>query len=282
MSAEPLVSIIIINHYSHVVLGDCLAALTAGIDPPAVEVIIVDNPGDQTPSPDAPDAIPVTRLATPRRIGFGAACNLGASQARGEMLLFLNPDVTVDPSTLRCLFDESLSRGGDTAIVGRLRYPDGRFQPACRTFPTLGNLLRSRGSVVGRLFGAGRRYTLPDYPEATVVEAAAAALMLLPTDTFRRLSGFDERFFMYLEDTDLCYRLHCLGGRVVYAPQAGAVHQWGHATGRYRFRRIVWHHHSVWRYFRKHFGLSAALIVSPFLSINCILSLVVELGRLHR
>ncbi|MDD4051410.1 MAG: glycosyltransferase, partial [candidate division Zixibacteria bacterium] len=126
-------------------------------------------------------------------------------------------------------------------------------------------------------------YTLPDYPTSTDVDAAAAAMMMLPKNVFDRLDGFDPSFFMYMEDTDLCYRLREAGYRTVYVPDAGGVHLWGHATRRYRFRRVIWHHRSVWRYFaRRETSWGNRLLLGPALAVNCLLSLAAELCTLRR
>jgi GT2 family glycosyltransferase len=170
------------------------------------------------------------------------------------------------------------------AVVGRLTGPDGHFQSSCRRFPTVARLTVSRGSVLGRMTDrSSNAYTLPDYPVPTDVEAAAAAMMMLRRDVFEKLAGFDASFFMYMEDTDLCYRLRQAGFRTVFVPGAGGVHLWGHATRRYRFRRIIWHHRSVWQYFaRRKAPWGNRLLLGPALAANCLLSLAAELCTLRR
>ena len=169
-------------------------------------------------------------------------------------------------------------------VTGRLSYPDGHFQSSCRRFPTLRNLFFSRQSIPGRIFSHSvEAYTLPDYDRPTKVEAAAAALAIMPRELFDDLSGFDERFPLYLEDTDLCLRIHRKGKDIIYDPRAKAIHLWGHSTKHYRFRRIIWHHVSMWRYFAKHHRtIGAILLLLPLLIVNCLLSLMIELFTLHR
>jgi len=277
---QPDISIIIVNHRTDRILGDCVAAATVGRTGPSREIIIVDNPADsEPPSLDVPDGISLMRIPVTRRIGFGAACNIGAKQGRGTYLLFLNPDVIVDPDAIGQLF-HGLSAYPDAGIaVGRLVGPDGAFQVTCRRFPTPTNLLFSHGSIMYRLFKVRRGdYMLPDYNDVTEVDWGAAAMMMITRQWFDRLSGFDESFFMYLEDTDLCYRLSRDSGKVVYVPGARGVHLWGYSTRRYRFRRILWHHRSLWQYFVKHhrsFPRLAAL--GLLLPVNCLLSLLAEL-----
>lgn len=282
---EVALTVIIVNHFSEAVLGDCLAALSAVEFPATFETIIVDNPArEDAPNIPFPAGLSVRRVKTPRRLGFAASCNVGATAAAGNYLLLLNPDVCVERAALARLMAALVEHPGVGAVVGRLTGLDGGFQPTCRRFPTLARLMASRGSIFGRMMASSANlYTLPDYPQPTEVDAAAAAMMMLPRDIFERLGGFDPSFFMYMEDTDLCRRLRDAGYATLYLPGAGGVHLWGHATGRYRFRRVVWHHRSVWRYFAKHkASWGGRLLLAPALTANCLLSLVAELCTLRR
>lgn len=278
MNKNPAISIIIVNHLTSDILADCLHAIDASNTDIALEVIIVNNPSGQTLPDTNTIQFPVRVVDTDERLGFGAACNFGAKLAGGDYLLFLNPDVVPAPDSISALYDWARSNPGDF-VTGRLTGRDGEFQPSCRRFPTIGNILFSRGSFLGRLIkNTGGHYTYPDYASPETVDSAAAALLLVPRECFEALGGFDETFFMYMEDTDLCYRHFLHGGRTWYLPGADAVHGWGQSTGRYRFRRILWHHISVWKYFVKHYrSPGGILFVMVLLTANCCLSLLVEL-----
>lgn len=284
MTDQPDISIIIVNHRADRILGECVAAAASVETGPSREIIIVDNPAGTAPKPiDIPPIVRLIRIPVTRRIGFGAACNIGTEEARGRYLVFLNPDVVVDPDAMEQLLRGLSEYEGAEIAVGRLTGSDGAFQVTCRRFPTPTNLLFSHGSILYRLSRKRRGdYMLPDYDEVTEVDWGAAAMMMISKEWFDRLSGFDERFFMYLEDTDLCRRLRHEDGKVVYVPRARGVHQWGYSTRPYRFRRILWHHRSLWRYFCKHhrsFPRLAALGV--LLPVNCLLSLLAELFTLR-
>jgi GT2 family glycosyltransferase len=279
LSGQPQLSIIIVNHRAEAVLPECLEAISSGDHDLSVEVIIVNNPPGETIDEGVfPAALKVRSISTLGRIGFGAACNLGVSESSGEYVLFLNPDVILNSAAigeLSVVVDEK----SPTAIaIGRLVGPDGRFQPSCRRFPTLSNLFFSRGSVLYKLFGiGGKGYTLSDYSEVTEVEAAAAAMMMMSRKDFDRLSGFDESFFLYMEDTDFCYRAAQAGLKIFYVPGATGKHYWGYSTRHYRFRRIIWHHRSIWKYFvRHHKSIPTLACLGPLLLLNCLLSLLAE------
>ncbi len=284
-NSRPHVSVIVVNHYTDDILPDCLAAVARSEHTLSVEVIIVDNPAAESgKKSDDYLGLSVRRVAAQRRLGFGAACNLGVIHSTGRYLLLLNPDVVLDKNGIAKLY--LVMTGTDRAgiVVGRLVGADGRFQPSCRRFPTLKNLIFSRGSVLRSLSHAENgTYTLPDYDDVTQVDAAAAAMMMIPRELFDRLGGFDESFFMYMEDTDFCRRAAENGYKVLYAPQASGRHLWGYSTARYRFRRIFWHHRSLWKYFAKHRRSPATLLIlAPALTLNCFLSLLLELLTLRR
>ena len=271
------VSIITVTHNSESVLPDFLSCLPAGLGGLTYELIVVDNESDTDPTPAIKAAFPeATIIRRSHNVGFGAACNEGAGLARGEHLLFLNPDVTVDPGALGWL-DQALRRDLRAgAVGGRLRFPDGTFQPTCRRFPTVSNMIFSRGSALGKLFRVNTRYTLPDYETMTEVPAVAATMMMIRRDLFRRLRGFDRSFFMYMEDTDLCQRLVRRRRTNYFVPAAGGVHRWAEGGRAGRMRRAWWHHNSVWKYFIKHVPNAFSLVILPlFLTLNWLLILVV-------
>jgi GT2 family glycosyltransferase len=280
LNGQPQLSIIIVNHRADAILGQCLRAIDESRSSLSPEIVIVDNPaGEPGPAVDLPKGLNVRRIAAPGRIGFAAACNLGAIKSSGEYVMFLNPDVTLERTAIGSLYAALQETDDAGIVVGRLVGDDGRFQASCRRLPTVGNLFLSRGSFLNRAFHIGERvYTLPDYDKMTAVEAAAAAMLMMSRSDYERLSGFDESFFIYMEDTDLCYRAGKLGVRIYYVPAAVGKHSWGYSTGQYRFRRIIWHHRAMWIYFAKHHrSLIALLCLGPALLVNCFLSLMLEL-----
>ena len=272
------VSVIIVTHNSLPALRDCLSTLKAHLASVEHEVIVVDNASQDGSVEAVTDLLPQAHLVLhERNRGFAVGCNAGAAKAEGEYLLFLNPDVVLDAGAVEALVATVRSDSLAGVAGGRLRYADGRFQATCRKLPTVGNMLFSRGSFLGRLFGGGHLYTLPDYADTTQVPAVAATLMLIRAAVFRRLRGFDERFFMYMEDTDICCRLHRSGRRNYFVPYAGGVHGWGEGSDAGRLRRLCYHHNSVWKYFIKHLPNGFSVLVLPvFLTVNFLLVALME------
>ncbi|MEW5796861.1 MAG: glycosyltransferase family 2 protein [Candidatus Zixiibacteriota bacterium] len=266
----PKVSIIVVAHNSLPALSGCLKALDAAVAGIDHELILVDNASTDRSAAEAVQLFPLaTVLKNDKNLGFAAACNRGAEVAAGEWLLFLNPDVTIDRDALAHLLTAAQSNENAGLISGRLRNADGSFQPTCRQFPTIGNIFFSRGSALAWLLKrpvtAGVRYTLPDYDQTTAVPAVAATMVMIKRDLFEQVGRFDTRFFMYMEDTDLSLRLHQHGRVNLFVPSAGGVHRWGEGTTVGRVRRLLWHHHSVWKYFLKHFPNGFSVVLLPLL-----------------
>jgi GT2 family glycosyltransferase len=271
------VSIILVTYNSLPALDDALDYLKGALKGTISEILVVDNSSTDSSVACARKHFENVRvIETGRNAGFAAACNQGAWMASGEFLLFHNPDVYLDAGVVKRLLEVCRSEEKAGAVAGRMRFPDGRFQATCRNFPTVGNLLFSRGSVLSYFYRKAARYTLPDYQSLTEVPAVAGTLMMVKRDVFVSLGGFDERFFMYMEDTDLSLRLRRAGYRNLFVPDAGGVHAWGQGSQTGRLKRRWYHHLSVWKYFLKHFPISASLVILPVvLAVNFVLAMMI-------
>jgi N-acetylglucosaminyl-diphospho-decaprenol L-rhamnosyltransferase len=280
----PQVSVIIVTHDSLPVLAGCLQALVRAIATTSCEIVMVDNASRDLTVEVVQRLVPSAGIIpNDRNLGFAHACNQGANVASGDFLLFLNPDVELDSdaiATLLVVMKDHLDAG---LVSGRLRNTDGTFQATCRRFPTIGNMIFSRGSALVRLFSkkssSGARYTLPDSPETTEVPSVAATMVMVRRPVFAKSGGFDRRFFMFLEDTDLSLRLHQLGYRNLFVPSAGGVHHWGKGAKAGRVRREYYHHVSMWKYFLKHVPNGFSVVVLPLLLLVNLLFLILLPAR---
>lgn len=272
MSSDALtVSIIIVTHNSRATILDCLSVIPAACGETSREIIVIDNRStDGTPDLIREKAAEVRIIQQTRNIGFGRACNAGALAAVGEYLLFLNPDAMLDSGAVPRLLNAQIGQSRTAFAVPRLRFPDGRFHPSCRHLPTIGNMVFSRGSsvmkIVSQISGnTSTRYTLPDYGDTTPVPAVAGTVAMIPRALFMQVGGFDPRFFLYMEDTDLCARLGQNGYQHLFVPRAGAVHRWGRGSAAGKLIRIARHHMSVWKYFLKHYPNGFSVILLPLI-----------------
>lgn len=277
-SGEINLSIIIVTFNSLPVLKDCLAHLKEAARRINHELIIVDNNSTDNSPSLAKNIWPDVRLIINRKnLGFASGCNQGAREAKGEYLLFVNPDVFVDSHCLEEFLKFIYDKEKVGAVGGRLHWPNGIFQPSCRNLPTISNLICSRGSVFERFFRGSGHYTLPDAAVPTEVPAVAGALFFIHKRVFEKVGRFDSKFFMYMEDTDLCKRLNMIGFSNYFLPAAGAVHEWGKGSLAGSVKR-KWHHHlSVHRYFRKHKkGLATLTILLVMLTANFLITSLLD------
>lgn len=275
-SPQPTVSVILVTYNSNATLPGVLESLQQSDIADNLELVVVDNNSTDTSLQTVQSIFPDAKIIHNRsNTGFASACNQGAEISRGEFLLFYNPDLKVDRTAISILVKTAREHSDAGAISGRMRYPDGSFQPTCREFPTYGNIFYSRGSFLTKIGFTGKPYTLPDYETTTEVPAVAGTFLLIRKKLFDTVGRFDERFFVFMEDTDLSYRLVKSGYKNYYVPAAGGVHQWGEGSSAGKARRLYYHHRSVWKYFIKYFPNPFTLLILPLLLAgNLILGLL--------
>ena len=190
-------------------------------------------------------------IRSPRNLGYGAGANLGARSSASELLFICNPDLVVEPGAVERLA-EALDAHFDAAVAGpMLLESDGSVYPSGRTFPDLGDALGH--GFVGLFWKDNpwtRRYRLlgDEQHRARRADWVSGAGFLVRRDAFESVGGFDESYFMYVEDVDLCWRLHRAGWGVLYEPSARVVHEQGHSTSRDPYRMLLAHHRSILRF----------------------------------
>lgn len=254
-----LTSVVIVAADSGAILRSSVSAALASIDD--VEVVLVDNASvDGEPECVESEHAGEPRLRivrNARNLGFGPACNLGAALARGDLLLFLNPDCLIDTDTIAGLRSVVCGERGDVGLAGvTVCTPDGTAARGNRRRePTL---RRAVLSALGLARFAPRWPALagiemPATPAAAVedVDAVSGACMCVPRSAFERVGGFDEGYFLHAEDLDLCRRIRDAGLRVVIANTLRVVHEQG-SSSRHRAQFVAFHkHRGMWRYFVK-------------------------------
>ena len=256
------VDIVIVNWNSGGLLRRCLEALAASVREESCvgRVIVVDN-ASRDGSAEVADldaALPLLILRNEVNRGFAAACNKGAAQGCSGQILFLNPDVVVRPGALlaasRALAEGEAQRIG---ILGILLVDEhGATQRCTARFPTPWALLgRSAGldrwlpSLVPPAF-----VTDWDHETTRDVDQVMGAFLLIRRDLFESLGGFDERFFVYYDDVDLCLRARDAGWRRVHFAGASAMHEGQGTTRAVKDIRLFYLLRSRLLYARKHFG----------------------------
>ncbi|MBK7978212.1 MAG: methyltransferase domain-containing protein [Deltaproteobacteria bacterium] len=233
-------------------LEACLAALAAVRGPVRVsETFVVDNASTDGAVERAKARFPATVvLANPSNRGFGAAVNLAAGRAHAPRLLVLNPDVTLRPGAITAM--EAMF-GSDPALAvagGRLTRPDGTPALSWVHFPTP----RVIAAWLAARLGAARLAGWLTPAPGAAGGGPIGACLLVDRDTFHAVGGFDERFFLYAEEIDLCERLRRAGRSVACAPIVVGTHREGGSTARVPDQaRAAWlaSHEALYRKWRR-------------------------------
>jgi GT2 family glycosyltransferase len=255
---ETDVSIVIVNYYSTELLKNCLDSIynfTKGIE---FEIIVVDNGSVAGELENLFKVFPGIKLIkNDSNKGFGTANNQGSKVASGQYLLFLNNDTLLIENSIKKVFQFAESFGGNLLVGCKLLNEDMSVQKSVFDFPTLMNVFTSNFFLY-LLFPKSKyfnKYHLMNkgINNITEVEVVTGAFLFLSKKTFTRLGGFDEKFFFYMDETDLCYRHKQNNGKVVYFPETSVIHLKGKsAKGESWFKN---QHQSIStiKFFQKHF-----------------------------
>lgn len=220
-------------------LDRALASLASTAPAGVVDAVVVEN-GRDVDSTRAMCERHGCRLVVPgRNLGYGAAANLAARECGNEYLAVANPDVVFLRDTVRLLLEFMDANPGAGVVAPQFLYPDGSPHPSARRKPALRYALAGRRSPLARWLGPGKRAREFQYlgsetrTEPMPVDAVVGALMLFRRRAFDAVGGFDERYFMFAEDIDICLRLAPCWG-VYLVPQARLVHAVGGARRGWR------------------------------------------------
>ena len=248
-------SIIIVTYNSSKLITPCLDSLyhTEGIVLP-FEVIVVDNASsDGTVEMIGKKFQQVRIIENKENKGYGAAVNHGAEIAEGKFLIILNPDTIVSENFLQSL-SEFFQTTPDAAIVGcRLIGADGVQHASCWHDPRLWTVL----CEMFLPYSVGLPLVTEKPTTTKTVDMVSGACLAIKRNIFQQLNGFDEQFYMYYEDSDLCLRARNMGLKVFFHPAISVMHQWGGSTNDmvlffsrvYRSKLLfIRKHRSAWQY----------------------------------
>jgi N-acetylglucosaminyl-diphospho-decaprenol L-rhamnosyltransferase len=277
------VAAVIVSYNVADLLLDCIASLRAdGVR----RVVVVDNASRDDSVAAVRRTFPdVDVLALPENLGFGSGVNRGMARVDADHVLVVNPDVVVHPGSTKVLLDALESDPGLAVVAPRIETPDGGLYPSARRFP---DLVDAAGHAflhfVWPANPFSRRYRMLDWDhaEAADVDWVAGTHFLVRRAAWDAVGGFDEGYFMYMEDVDLCWRLWRSGWRCGYEPAATVTHAIGRSTDQTPYRMIAAHHRSLLRYAsRTTTGRRRALL--PLIAVALALRTVLAWAqRLHR
>ncbi|MDP2209679.1 MAG: glycosyltransferase family 2 protein [Bacteroidota bacterium] len=226
-----MVSIIILTYNGLSLTRQLLNSLKKNVDIKNNEVIVVDNAStDNTVAELKKEYDWIQVIENEANIGFGAANNLAAKIARGEILLFLNNDVIVEDDFITQVV-QKLSNDTIGALGPKILNPDHTFQLSAGRYPTVLNELEDKFVYkYYRRIGWLRKSVENKFSKEKLVDWITGASLFIKRKVFNEIGGFDEKYFMYFEDKDLCKRVRDLGYNVVYFPDVRIVHLLGQSS----------------------------------------------------
>lgn len=264
-------SIIIVNYNVKEFLQNLIHSIHKAGRNLSYEIIVVDNASDDGSIELLKEKFPeVNLIANDANLGFSKANNIGLKNASGKYILLLNPDTIVAEDTFEKMID--FFKGNPQAgLAGcKILNPDGTLQLACRrSFP---GPWTSFCKVTGlsSLFPQNKifaRYNLTylDENDTYEVDAISGSFMMFPKSVFEKIGGLDERFFMYGEDLDFCYRIQQAGYKVFYVHSTQIIHYKGESTKRSSLDETKFFYNAMHLFVKKH--LSSSFLVEIILRI---------------
>lgn len=277
------VAAVVVSYNVRDLLLGCLDSLEAArAAGELAEIVVIDNTSRDGSAEAVRAAFPDVRVIEAENRGYGTAANRGFGATTSEFILVLNPDTVVLPSAIAALADH-LRAHPEVAIAGpRMRYPDGSEQPTRRRFPA--RLTPLFESTLLETWRPGNRWArefrMLDAPDACdipqQVDWLVGAALLVRRAAVDRVGGFDERFHLYSEEVEWCWRLRRHGWRIAWVPAAEVIHYEGASSAQDVPRRQIEFDRSRVRLARGLYGPVVAGVVRAGLLFGYLLQLVIE------
>ncbi len=268
-----MISIIIVHYKNEKDLFDCLESLYSFKIKQSYEVIIVDNSENRNlqKSLTSKKYKNLQYISVAKNIGYGAGINLGAKYAKGEYLFVLNPDVLFEKDIIPSL-TKKLQRDKEIGIIAPLLYTtdDKIMEQGAKELTPLKAFVKF--SFIDKLLPnnpISKDYWIKNWGNGGLkeVDNVPGTAFVIRKKLFDKVGGFDENFFLYFEEFDLCKRIRKLGYKIFIDPTSKLIHKWETTTKLLKNRDEIFKK-SRFYYFKKHFGLYKAIIIESFLNIN--------------
>ena len=280
-------SCIIVNYKNSEPLKYCLASLYQTVQGINFETIIIDNSENDLGLQPLKELYPKTQfVSNSSNIGFAKANNQAAKIAQGKVLIFLNPDTILSEQAIYSMYKYYCSHT-ETGVLGpKVVNPEGSLQYSCRRYPTLWTGLFNRYSILSRLFPENRftsQYLMRDFDhnEIRQVDWLSGCCLMVSKSTFENSHGFDENYFLFNEDVDLCRTIKQAGKEVIYFPKATITHQVSTSNSKTTARVIIQRHLGMMHYFKKYHGQNLLIrgVINFFISLRGITQLLINFAK---
>jgi N-acetylglucosaminyl-diphospho-decaprenol L-rhamnosyltransferase len=268
---------VVVNYNYGDLLEPCVRSILDETSAGLPDVVVVDNGSTDGSAQRLSAALPGVRVvAAPGNVGYARGANLGIAATGAPVVAVLNGDVELAPGVAAAMIAAIEADPRLGAVGPRVLNLDGSVYPSARSDPGL--FVAAAHAVFGLVWRTNpwtRRYRQLDVDptRAREVDWVSGAAVWLRREALDDVGGWDERYFMYMEDVDLCLRLRRAGWRVEYQPSGEVVHVQGASTSQRPYRMIAEHHRSVWRFAgRRYRGWRRPLLVplAAVLALRCL------------
>jgi len=278
--------IIIVNYNSGNYLKNCVEAIyknNGSIDN-NYKITVYDNGSTDNSLIKVKEFFPgLQYIGNHINFGFAKAVNKVIESTDGDYILLLNPDVVIFPRVIDLMIKFMKENSNCGILGGEILGPLGYRQPTCRRFPNYFNVLFGRRSLARRIFpknpfSSKYLYLNLDYKKSQQVDFVEGSLMMIKRKALEEVGLFDEGFFLYLEDADLCYRMKRSGWETWWLPQTYAIHYRGENFRKDNIHPAIHHSKGFYRFFYKHYqpSTSMRLVLKLLLTLRLVYVILVE------
>ncbi|PPJ18257.1 glycosyltransferase family 2 protein [Nocardia nova] len=269
-SDDKTVGLALVTYQSAEDLPGFLETLPAAVQPYTVDVVGIDNVSTDR-SAEIVEEFGGRVIRNTRNVGLAAAINQGAAATGGQWILVANPDTKLTPGSIAALIDTAQTDDRIGVIGPRILRLDGQPYPSGRRFPSLA--VGIAHALLGGIWPnnpATRRYFGTPVTEVSDVDWISGCCMLFRREAFETVGGFDDRYFLYFEETKMALDMHRGGWRVVLDPRVEIRHREGGSMRSAPFRKVRSHHRSALRFYCDYHQGSPWIVFAPLVAAGLV------------
>ena len=268
------ISVIIVNYNVKEYLAQALSSIERALENISHEIIVIDNHSIDGSIPFLKKQFPGLKLIeNQENVGFGKGNNQGLKEARGEFVVLINPDTVVQEDTFTRLLNFFESTPDAAAATCKIINPDGSFSIDCRHSIPTPTIALWKVLGLSKLFPRSKIFgqynmTFLDEDQTYPIPAISGSFMMIKHKILEEIGYFDERFFMYCEDIDLCHRINEKGHKIYYVPQTQIIHYKGESTKKDRLDYVITFNKSLYLFFQKYYAPSSLFLFRWLVAIG--------------
>ena len=260
MKNAPTISVVIVNYNVKEYLEQALQSLQRALKRISHEILVVDNASVDDSVAHIRARFPEVQLIESKvNLGFGKANNVALRRVQGEYVVLINPDTVVQEDTFEKLLDFFHDHPDAGAATCKILNPDGSFAVDCRHSIPTPSIALWKVLGLNRIFPKSKRFaqynlTYLDTEKTYPVPAISGSFMMVKKTVLDQIGHFDERFFMYCEDIDLCHRINLGGHKIYYVPTSQIIHYKGESTKKNNVDYVITFNKALYQFFDKYYA----------------------------